>query len=379
MIGRSSGDRISIARSGEKHGSLLQVLVSTQRRGAEVFACDLGAALAGRGIDTRSVALTAAAGSAVLEVPVLGLRPFGPSTLRALRSEARRVRVVVAHGSRTLPASALATAGTGSPFVYRSIGDPRYWAGSRARRMRSTALLRRARGVVTLWPGAAEALVDRHRVPESRVRVIPNGVPAARFPPVDAERRALARATLGLDGERQVVVYLGSLSPEKNVGDAVAVVARLPDTDLVVVGDGPERARLVRLADEVAPRRVTFVGGTADPASALAAADVLVLPSTTEGMPAVLIEAGLSALPVVATDVGGVGEVVVDGETGRLVPPADPPAFAGALAEVLLSASDMGRAARARCLARFEIGVVAEAWERFLCDLLAADDVGSAG
>lgn len=345
--------------------------MSTRRRGAEVFASDLGAALSERGLDVRSVALAASDDPTALSLVALGQRRLGLDTLLGLRREIRRAGLVLAHGSTTLPACALGTLGTGTPFVYRNIGDPRYWAASPIRRRRSALLLSRAAAIAVLWEGAADAIVAQHRIPRSRIRVIPNGAPAVRFPAVDEPRRAAARAALGLPRDRQVVLYLGALSREKDVGTAVRAVAAVPDVALVVVGDGPERPALVALADELIPERVTFLGSVDDPAGVLAAADALVLPSRTEGMPGVLIEAGLSSLPVVATNVGGVAEIVEDGVTGRLVPPGDPGATTSALREVLANANGLGEAGRQRCLERFEMGVVADRWRVLLDDLRA--------
>ena len=116
-----------------------------------------------------------------------------------------------------------------------------------------------------------------------------------------------------------------------------------------------------------------LVGSLAEPARLLAAADVLVLPSRTEGIPAVAIEAGLCGLAVVARNVGGVAEVVVDGETGVLVDEHSPEALAAALATIVGPGSSgdqaaaLGAAGRQRCLARFALDVVAARWD----DLLA--------
>jgi glycosyltransferase involved in cell wall biosynthesis len=152
----------------------------------------------------------------------------------------------------------------------------------------------------------------------------------------------------------------------------VLAVAALPGVRLAIVGDGPQRGAVTAAARGLAPGRVDFLGPVVDPALTLAAADVLVLPSRTEGIPAVLIEAGLSGLPVVATDVGGVREVVVSGETGLLVAPGDGPALVGALRHALANGHGMGAAARERCLARFEMAAVAARWDDLLAGLLAA-------
>ena len=102
------------------------------------------------------------------------------------------------------------------------------------------------------------------------------------------------------------------------------------------------------------------------PAEALAAADVVVSCSRTEGMPGVLIEAGLSGRPAVATDVGGVAQIVRDGETGLLVAARRRGGPAAALARALPERDRLGASARAHCLATFEIGPVADGWAALL-------------
>jgi glycosyltransferase involved in cell wall biosynthesis len=305
-------------------------------------------------------------------VPTLGASTLAAGTLRSLRRESRDAAVVVAHGSRALPACALATAGRGQPLVYRNIGDPRYWAGGSARRLRVSLFLRRAHAVVVLDAASADAIMERHGIRASRICVIPTGVPAAQFPLVDAPRRGAARRRLGYADDDRIVAYIGALSGEKDVGAAVLAVAALPGVRLAIVGDGPQRRSVTAAARGLAPGRIDFLGPVVDPALTLAAADVLVLPSRTEGIPAVLIEAGLSGLPVVATDVGGVREVVVPGQTGLLVAAGDTAALTGALRRALANGHGMGAAARERCLARFEMANIAARWDDLLGRLLTA-------
>jgi glycosyltransferase involved in cell wall biosynthesis len=349
----------------------LHVVTASQRRGAEVFAADLVGALADQGHPGRLAALTAGPGGAnPLSAQVLGSAPFAPGTLRALRSAAGGASAVVAHGSKTLPAAALALAGSRTPFVYRSIGDPRAWSGSGLRRVRTAALLRRAARVVALWPGAADVLARVHGVPVAKLAVIPNGVPADRFPPADDSARAAARVELGLPAGEPVVLYLGALSPEKQVGDAVAAVASLAGVHLAVVGAGPDRAALEAQAAALGiAARVHFTGPVERPQAALAAADVVVLPSRTEGMPGVLVEAGLTGRPAVATDVGGVAEIVRPDETGVLVAPGDVPALTTGLHTALADARALGDAARKHCLSHFDIPILATQWSELLSAL----------
>lgn len=350
-------------RSEAGTSRILHVITSTQRRGAETFAVDIAGALTARGVASDVVALSPGRTGATLAVPALGDSALSPTTLRALRRRARTTRMVVAHGSRTLPACASALAGQRVPVVYRSIGDPAAWAGSVLRRARTRLLLRRMDAVAVLWPGAGERVRALYGVPAERIHVIPNGVPAERCPVPDADTRAAARRRLGLPHDAPVVAVVSTLGPEKRVGDAIMAVAALPDAHLLVAGDGPDRAALERHAADQAPERVHFAGMLPGPADALAAADVLVLPSRTEGMPGVLIEAGLSRVTAVATDVGGVAQIIRDGETGLLVPPGDVWGLTAALGRALAERDRLGRAARRHCLASFEIGAVADRWE----------------
>lgn len=353
-------------RSAQPAGApTLHVVTSTQRRGAETFAVDLAAALDERGLPSPVVALApgpAGGPGARLAVPTLGARSLAPATLSSLRRRAAGARLVVAHGSRTLPACVAALAGTSTPVVYRSIGDPTAWSAHGLRRVRTRALLGRTAAVVALWPAAAAAIHRLHRVPTDRVHTIPNGVPAGRCPVPGPDDRRAARAALGLPPSGPVVAYIGALGPEKQVDRAVDALTRVPEAHLLVVGGGTERPDLERQAAATVPGRVTFAGVLDGPGTALAAADVVVLPSRTEGLPGVLVEAGLSAVAAVATHVGGVAEIVRDGETGVLVPPGDVDELAAGLRRALDDHRRMGDAARRHCLDRFEIGPVADRW-----------------
>ncbi len=297
-----------------------------------------------------------------LPIEALGRARLGVDAVARLARRSRRYDVVMANGSSSLPAAAIARATGGAPFVARSIGDPDAWVGDRWRRARVRWALRRAGRVVALWPAAAERLVELHGLDPATVDVIPNAADAERFRPACADERAELRRRLDLDG-RRVVLVVGALSPEKRVTAAIDAIEGVEDGLLVVVGDGPERATLERQAAE---RRapVRFVGTQADPVPWYRAADVLALTSRTEGMPGVIIEAGLCGVPVVATDVGGVGAVVEHEQTGLLVDPA--PTALGDLSEAIRRAAnrhdEWGAAATARCRERFSLASVAAAW-----------------
>ncbi|MFI1385283.1 glycosyltransferase [Embleya sp. NPDC020886] len=357
--------------------AVLHVVTDPRRRGSQAFAHDLDVALRERG---RASSIVALAGSGELDIPVLGPGRLHPRTLRALRRRAAGVGLVIAHGSTTLDACGIALVGAGTPFVYVNIGDPRHWAKDALRRARVGLMLRRATAIASVSPMGREVLLHAYRLAPERVRAIPNGRRPERFPPPDESDRAKARAELGLPAEATVLAVVGALAGEKRVALAIEAFGLLagtepasvgehpqtPDHRLLVAGEGPERAALEALAERRAPGRVTFTGNLADPGPVYRAADLLVLSSTSEGVPGVLVEAGLSAVPAAATDVGFVRDVVVDGVTGALADvgpgPGDPRALVAAIRRVLADRDTMGRAARARCLERHAMETVVDAW-----------------
>ena len=347
---------------------VLQVITTTARRGAERFATALEPELVRRGLRVRTVALVAASGPGpVLDVGVLGDNRLGRATLARLRALARRSAIVVAHGSSTLPASALATAGTGTPFVYRSIGDPQFWNAGLRRRGTTRLLLRRAAAVVALSPSTTEALMQVHGLPGSSIWTIPRGVPAQEFSRRRADEAGAARAELGLGVDGRLAAFVGALSPEKDVLCAIRAVAELPRRwRLVVAGDGPDRTVAEAEAERLAPGRVRFLGAVDRPADVLAACDALVVSSRTEGLPGVVIEAGMVGRPTVSTEVGFVNEIVTDGVTGRLVPPGDATALADALLAIEPRLVEMGEAAHQATITRFSLDVAADRWSELL-------------
>ncbi|MEU3569134.1 glycosyltransferase family 4 protein [Kitasatospora sp. NPDC036755] len=319
----------------------------------------------------RSPVDCSVAASGLRSAAVLGPGRLHPSTLRALRHAARAADVVLAHGSDTLAACALALTGTRTPFVYVSVGHPRYWTANRLRRVRGGALMHRAAAVTTLTDEARAVLEEQFRLPDGKVRVIPNSRAAESYPPADGrdDRRA-ARHALGLPADVLLVAWIGAIAPEKRLDLALDVLDRLPDVRLAVAGDGPLRETLAR---HPAAARAHFLGPLPDPAPLYRAADALLLTSDSEGVPGALIEAALAGVPAVATDVGWVREVVRDGATGALVAPGDPLALAEALGKVLaVNRAGLGAAARAHALEHFELGAVVDAWQHLVAEVWTA-------
>jgi glycosyltransferase involved in cell wall biosynthesis len=250
--------------------------------------------------------------------------------------------------------------------VYRSIGEIGRWATSRVQRVWVRAFLRRATGVIALWNGAADDLSRAFGVDRSKIHVIPRGVAAAAFPPASDEERRAAKAALGLT-DVPVVLAVGALAPEKRLDLAIEAVAAIPDAHLVLAGSGPLEEAVRAAGARHAAGRVHLLGQVADVVPLLHAADVLVLTSATEGMPGVVIEAGLAGVPSVATDVGAVSEMILPGATGFVVP-RDPTvaAVTAALADALADAPGLGAGAREHCLDHYELSSVARRWLEML-------------
>jgi glycosyltransferase involved in cell wall biosynthesis len=165
-------------------------------------------------------------------------------------------------------------------------------------------------------------LIHTQQVPPSKVTVIYPGVDLTRFDV--QETPSIVRCGLGLPDHALVIGVVARLDPVKGHADLIAALPRIlqavPTTRLVFIGDGPAATGLRRQVHEVGlAEQVHFFGGRRDIPRLLRALDVFVLPSRQEGLGLAIIEAMAAGLPVVATRVGGIPEVVVDGETGLLV------------------------------------------------------------
>jgi glycosyltransferase involved in cell wall biosynthesis len=207
--------------------------------------------------------------------------------------------------------------------------------------------------------GVSQATVDelvRLRVAARRkFRVVPLGLDLDRFLAIDSGSDVSFRDEVGASSGDCVVLMVGRLVAIKRVDVALRAVALAnaqgADVILAVVGDGEERATLERLASDLGLReaRVRFLGFRHDLDRLVAGADVALLTSDNEGTPVALIEAGAGALPSVATDVGGVSDIVTPA-TGRLVPARDVEGLATALVELARDPDlrrSLGAAARA--------------------------------
>ena len=221
--------------------------------------------------------------------------------------------------------------------------------------------------VVANSPAARRFLVQEGIAPES-IAVISNGVDFASFAAREFTRpvrRFITVANLRVEKNHETLLAAAS-----------TLLIKYPDLEFLIVGDGPRRSALEAIARERhLGARVRFLGHREDVPSLLAEADAFVLPSRSEAFPNAAIEAMASGLPIVASAVGGLLDLVDDGRTGLLIDPDDAHALAGALESLIADparAARIGRAARAEVQQRYSFDRMVSAFEELYLSGLAA-------
>lgn len=203
-------------------------------------------------------------------------------------------------------------------------------------------------------------------LPPQKFLVIPNGIDASRYPARLADLR-----TFGISPGRRAVVFVGRLESQKGVRWLIETaplwLAKLPDCDLLMVGDGPLRASLeVAVQTAGVGDRVFFAGWRPDVHEILAASNLLVLPSAWEGMPNVVLEAMATRLPVIASDVEGVRELLGAGAARQTVGFGNTQVLIEKLVSLMsdkASAGAIGQENRHRVEKCFEVSRMVQAYE----------------
>jgi glycosyltransferase involved in cell wall biosynthesis len=197
------------------------------------------------------------------------------------------------------------------------------------------------------------------------------------IPSLSPDTREKARLELGLPPDALVCGAVSRLDALKGIDDLILAFAQVEATRaayLVIVGEGPERQRLEKIVQDIGVSdRIIWAGYRAGVPHLLPAFDIFVQPSMHEGLPNTVLEAMAAGLPVIATGVGGTPELVVNGKTGLLVPPANPAALADAitaLSENPVARGSMGWAGRQRVQQHFTIEEMVQKTEQLYEDLL---------
>jgi len=285
-------------------------------------------------------------------IDVLHSHKFGSNVWAALLAPLGRVPVLIAH-----------------EHTWSYEGQP-------LRRLLDRELIaRRSAAFVAVSREDRRRMIEVERIPADAVTFVPNGIDA--LPQGDGAR---VRRELGVDADAPLLGAVAVLRPQKGLDvliRAVAEAAReLPAVRVAIAGEGPERGRLEELATELGVAdRVLLLGHRSDVPDLLAAFDVAVSSSWFEGSPLAALEYMDAGLPVVATRVGGMPDLIEDRVHGRLVEPGDPGALAAAIVEVVRDrdrAAEMGARARERRRAEFDLNGTVRALEE-MYERLAAE------
>jgi L-malate glycosyltransferase len=270
----------------------------------------------------------------------------------------------------------------GAPTLVQPASSGYYGEAEELLRTRGAAVLRRAILRNTAFAAISADIERQWRSlgvgPERLVRMA-SGVDAAHFHPSPSTSGRTSKAEVGLLPHPRVV-FTGRLHPQKNLDtllDAWPAVVRRTGASLILVGEGPDRARLeARAAALGVAAHIQFAGAVADPAPILRAADAFVLPSVAEGMSNSLLEAMSTALPCLASRIGGNIDLLDDGQTGLLLPADMAEAWSSALIGVLedrCAASRLGGAAREKIEAEFALPVVVDRYMTLYGQMLAGN------
>ncbi len=253
------------------------------------------------------------------------------------------------------------------PILYCNIGLSSDWLRKLGQRAWNGWLLRQAAVTAAVSDASRTDLLNTYGLAPDLVEVVRRGVPMESL--ASATARSALRDELGLPDDATVLLHVGSFSPEKNHAGLLRIFQRVraqhPDAHLVLVGDGPLRVEVEAQAERQGSVRV--LGVRQDVSRLMAGSDLLLLPSLTEGIPGVILEAGAQALPTVAYDVGGVAEAVRDGETGRLIASGDEEGFAHAVSALLADPTQrrgMGAQARAFIQSDYSLERSVDSFER---------------
>lgn len=292
-------------------------------------------------------------------------RVLDPRAAFALRRliKGMKADLVVAHGGEALKYAAVAG---GAKLVYKRTGLSSSEINRPGRARLYGVLSRRAQRVVGVSKELLEQTHALLRVPQERLVYIPNSRNPDVYRPLREDEHAL---------DERRILFVGQLEKGKRPGLFLDVVEALRnhgyEFQAAIVGDGKLRNALAQRADELG---VALLGVRTDVPELLRQSAVVVMTSApgTEGMPGVLIEAGLSGIPVVSTRAAGVADVVEQGVTGWVVDVDDPGTIAEHVASLLVDdqlRAEQGSAARDRCLGLFSISATAQQWRRLVADI----------
>lgn len=357
---------------GDQRIRILHVVASLTRRGAETFAVQLVNGLSRERFDAAIWAINPDSSVPYLiprhsRLVLEEIRPRGwhravGSLVETVNSY--RPHLIHCHGGGALKyATLLKPLARAQAYVYTKIGSVHPWLDPPLRHRFYAALFEQVDAIIAVGENVRREMEETFHLRRPRLFTVYPGRDVAPFLRLTAQTAAQKRAEIGLAPSHIVLMTVGSLSWEKDPLSLLRCFAEIAGRDprlrLVFVGGGPLGPELkADVRRQGLEHKVRLLGVRSDVPALLSAADIFVLPSITEGLPGVLIEAGMAGLPAIAYGVGSVSEVIRDSETGFVVSPQD---WAGFSRRMLTLAGDgalrrrMGEASREFCRSTFDI------------------------
>lgn len=369
---------------------ILQLVTKRQYRGAEVFAANLSLELIlleheiiFAGLYKNQSQELFVDGAENIDISEKKAGFLSPQLVLALARLVKNKKpdVVQCNGSDTLKYMVAASFfASGVPIIYRNISMISNWVNTRPKKIVYNSIFKKVSHVSAVGDEAAKDFINTFNFPASKVSVIRRGIPINEQ--TSQEKRLNYRKEWGFTADEMVAVHIGNFSPEKNHEFLFDLFSQLkseyPNIKLVCVGEGElfDHSRET-VANRSLDDNVKFLGFRKDIPEILAAGDCFVLSSLVEGVPGVILEAAVQKKPAVATNVGGVSEVLIDGETGFLVDDFDQKEFKAKLVEVLMNKDlreTMGRNAYKLVLDEFNPAVNAKKFENLYKTLITNSD-----
>lgn len=287
-------------------------------------------------------------------------RLLDPNAFRRLIEIIRQERIDVIHAQlqdATIFAAAAKRFTRVPVVVTRHLidDDRKNWRRRMRNRLEQFTIHQSVEKMITVSDAAKYNYLEKTNLPHHRIETIYNGIHLDNFKPAD--NKNTVRQSLHLPHDKPIVTMVGVMRPGKGHAVCIEAAHRVPEARFLLVGDGELRPELEQQAQGLEDR-IHFLGQRMDIPDILSASDIFVLPSDMEALPTVLIEAGASGLPSIASHVGGIPEIIQDGETGVIIPPRDPDALASAIKDLIHNpekANRMGQQAYRHVHERFDL------------------------
>lgn len=327
---------------------ILQLVTERQYRGAQVFAAELSTMLSEAGHEVLFVGLYATKENILIakgakNIDLQGTKKaFDYGLFKRLQQLIKETKpdIIQANGSDTLKYAVLVKYFNPQlHIVYRNISMVSAWTKDASLKKTINRLLfKKVDRVTSVGQQSLEDLVKTYGYPLAKTKLIRRGIPQLNFNPQEARNKTAE--LFGFPSTDFVIMHIGQFSAEKNhafiIESFKKVIQQHANARLIFIGEGKKYKETTELVErEGLQKNIFFAGYRENVQEFLAGADVFVMGSTIEGVPGVVLEAGMQSVPSVAVNVGGVGEVVQNGKTGILLSTHDSSAFGNAIVSLM--------------------------------------------